>query len=121
MAFDRSRRSRGRVELDHGRPDRATDIASVFDPPFRLRTPAREHRVSVEHEGHFRRADARAQCSTCGVQAGQRRREKGAVLLVLEAMKMELSLTAPWGCECRRKSRCSRGKESEEGDGLGSG
>jgi 3-methylcrotonyl-CoA carboxylase alpha subunit len=53
-----------------------------------------EHRVSAEHEGHLRSPmpglvlDVRARTGD--------RVEAGAVLVVLEAMKMEHSLSAPW-------------------------
>jgi 3-methylcrotonyl-CoA carboxylase alpha subunit len=53
-----------------------------------------EHRVSAEHEGHFRAPMPghvlEVRVSTDEVV------DQGAVLLVLEAMKMEHSLTAPW-------------------------
>jgi acetyl/propionyl-CoA carboxylase alpha subunit len=53
-----------------------------------------EHRASAEHEGHFR-APMPGHVLDVRVTEGQEV-AKGAVLLVLEAMKMEHSLTAPW-------------------------
>ena len=53
-----------------------------------------EHRVSAEHEGHFR-SPMPGHVLDVRVQVGQKV-EKGAVLLVLEAMKMEHTLTAPF-------------------------
>jgi 3-methylcrotonyl-CoA carboxylase alpha subunit len=53
-----------------------------------------EQRVSAEHEGHFR-APMPGHVLDVRVQPGQTIAQ-GAVLLVLEAMKMEHSLTAPW-------------------------
>jgi 3-methylcrotonyl-CoA carboxylase alpha subunit len=54
-----------------------------------------EHRASAEHEGHFR-APMPGHVLDVRVAEGQKV-EGGAVLLVLEAMKMEHSLCAPWG------------------------
>ena len=53
-----------------------------------------EHRASAEHEGHFR-APMPGHVLEVRVAEGTPV-ESGAVLLVLEAMKMEHSLTAPW-------------------------
>jgi 3-methylcrotonyl-CoA carboxylase alpha subunit len=53
-----------------------------------------EHRVSAEHEGHFR-APMPGHVLEVRVRADEVV-EQGAVLLVLEAMKMEHSLAAPW-------------------------
>jgi acetyl/propionyl-CoA carboxylase alpha subunit len=53
-----------------------------------------EHRASAEHEGHFR-APMPGHVLDVRVAEGQSVRA-GAVLVVLEAMKMEHSLTAPW-------------------------
>jgi 3-methylcrotonyl-CoA carboxylase alpha subunit len=52
------------------------------------------HRASAEHEGHVR-APMPGHVLDVRVETGQRV-AAGAVLLVLEAMKMEHSLTAPW-------------------------
>jgi 3-methylcrotonyl-CoA carboxylase alpha subunit len=53
-----------------------------------------EHRASAEHEGHFR-APMPGHVLDVRVRPGETVAH-GAVLLVLEAMKMEHSLTAPW-------------------------
>jgi acetyl/propionyl-CoA carboxylase alpha subunit len=53
-----------------------------------------EHRASAEHEGHFR-APMPGHVLDVRVAPGQSV-QAGAVLVVLEAMKMEHSLTAPW-------------------------
>jgi biotin carboxyl carrier protein len=50
------------------------------------------------------------------VQVGQRV-EKGAVLLVLEAMKMEHSLAAPWAAEVI-EVKVQKGQRVEEGTDL---
>ncbi|HVN42194.1 MAG TPA: acetyl-CoA carboxylase biotin carboxylase subunit [Steroidobacteraceae bacterium] len=53
-----------------------------------------EHHASAEHEGHFR-APMPGHVLDVRVAAGERV-AAGAVLVVLEAMKMEHSLLAPW-------------------------
>jgi 3-methylcrotonyl-CoA carboxylase alpha subunit len=53
-----------------------------------------EHRASVEHEGHLR-APMPGHVLDVRVAKGQQVAQ-GTVLIVLEAMKMEHSLTAPW-------------------------
>jgi len=53
-----------------------------------------EHRASAEHEGHFR-APMPGHVLDVRVAEGDTV-QSGAVLVVLEAMKMEHSLTAPW-------------------------
>ena len=53
-----------------------------------------EHRASAEHEGHFR-APMPGHVLEVRVQEGMRV-PAGAILVVLEAMKMEHSLMAPW-------------------------
>jgi 3-methylcrotonyl-CoA carboxylase alpha subunit len=74
-----------------------------------------EHRVSAEHEGHFRAPmpghvlDVRVQVDETVPQ--------GAVLLVLEAMKMEHSLTAPWPARVV-EIKVRPGQRVEEGSDL---
>jgi 3-methylcrotonyl-CoA carboxylase alpha subunit len=74
-----------------------------------------EHRVSAEHEGHFR-APMPGHVLDVRVQAGQVV-AKGAVLLVLEAMKMEHSLTAPWPAKVA-EIKVQAGQRVEEGTDL---
>ena len=61
--------------------------------PFREDTGARHH-ASAEHEGHMK-APMPGHVLDVRVAAGDRV-EAGAVLVVLEAMKMEHSMVAPW-------------------------
>lgn len=74
-----------------------------------------EHRVSAEHEGHFR-APMPGHVLDVRVQVGQIV-DKGAVLLVLEAMKMEHSLTAPWPAKVT-EIKVQTGQRVEEGTDL---
>ena len=74
-----------------------------------------EHRVSAEHEGHFR-APMPGHVLDVRVQVGQVV-DKGAVLLVLEAMKMEHSLTAPWPAKVT-EIKVQAGQRVEEGTDL---
>jgi len=74
-----------------------------------------EHRVSAEHEGHFR-APMPGHVLDVRVQPGQVV-AKGAVLLVLEAMKMEHSLTAPWPAKVT-EIKVQAGQRVEEGTDL---
>ena len=74
-----------------------------------------EHRVSAEHEGHFR-APMPGHVLDVRVQSGQSV-AKGAVLLVLEAMKMEHSLTAPWAATVT-EIKVEAGQRVEEGTDL---
>jgi 3-methylcrotonyl-CoA carboxylase alpha subunit len=74
-----------------------------------------EHRASAEHEGHFRAPmpghvlDVRVVVDQAVAQ--------GAVLLVLEAMKMEHSLTAPWPARIV-EVKVKAGDRVEEGSDL---
>ena len=102
---------RARVELDHGRLIVRRHCLR-FD--FVEDTGA-EHRVSAEHEGHFR-APMPGHVLDVRVQVGQKV-EKGAVLLVLEAMKMEHSLTAPWAANVV-EVKVQKGQRVEEGTDL---
>jgi biotin carboxyl carrier protein len=74
-----------------------------------------EHRASAEHEGHFR-APMPGHVLEVRVQVGQVV-DQGAVLLVLEAMKMEHSLTAPWPAKVV-EVRVLAGQRVEEGTDL---
>jgi 3-methylcrotonyl-CoA carboxylase alpha subunit len=74
-----------------------------------------EHRVSAEHEGHFR-APMPGHVLDVRVTAGQKV-DKGAVLLVLEAMKMEHSLVAPWAATVA-EVKVQPGQRVEEGTDL---
>jgi 3-methylcrotonyl-CoA carboxylase alpha subunit len=102
---------RARVELDHGRLSVRRHCLR-FD--FVEDTGA-EHRVSAEHEGHFR-APMPGHVLDVRVQVGQKV-EQGAVLLVLEAMKMEHSLTAPWAANVV-EVKVQKGQRVEEGTDL---
>jgi biotin carboxyl carrier protein len=71
-----------------------------------------EHHASAEHEGHVR-SPMPGQVLDVRVRPGDRV-EAGAVLVVLEAMKMEHALGAPWAgtvCEVAVKA----GDRVEEG------
>jgi 3-methylcrotonyl-CoA carboxylase alpha subunit len=74
-----------------------------------------EHRASAEHEGHFR-APMPGHVLDVRVQVGQTL-DQGAVLLVLEAMKMEHSLTAPWPATVV-EIKVQPGQRVEEGTDL---
>jgi 3-methylcrotonyl-CoA carboxylase alpha subunit len=74
-----------------------------------------EHRVSAEHEGHFR-APMPGHVLDVRVSPGQKV-DKGAVLLVLEAMKMEHSLVAPWPARVA-EIKVQPGQRVEEGTDL---
>jgi acetyl/propionyl-CoA carboxylase alpha subunit len=74
-----------------------------------------EHRVSAEHEGHFR-APMPGHVLDVRVEVGQAI-EQGAVLMVLEAMKMEHSLTAPWPARVA-EIKVQAGQRVEEGTDL---
>ncbi|HWJ07292.1 MAG TPA: biotin carboxylase N-terminal domain-containing protein [Steroidobacteraceae bacterium] len=81
---------RARYETDH---DRLIVRRQCLRYDFVEDTGA-EHRASAEHEGHFR-APMPGHVLDVRVAPGQQVAQ-GAVLLVLEAMKMEHSLLAPW-------------------------
>jgi 3-methylcrotonyl-CoA carboxylase alpha subunit len=100
-----------RVEADH---DRLTVRRQCLRFDFVEDTGA-EHRVSAEHEGHFR-APMPGHVLDVRVQAGEEV-AKGAVLLVLEAMKMEHSLTAPWPAKVA-EVKVKAGQRVEEGTDL---
>jgi len=100
-----------RVEVDH---DRLIVHRQCLRFDFVEDTGA-EHRVSPEHEGHFR-APMPGHVLEVRVQAGQQV-AKGAVLLVLEAMKMEHSLTAPWPARVT-EVKVEAGQRVEEGTDL---
>ncbi len=102
---------RARVELDH---DRLIVRRHCLRFDFVEDTGA-EHRVSAEHEGHFR-APMPGHVLDVRVQVGQKV-EQGAVLLVLEAMKMEHSLTAPWAANVV-EVKVQKGQRVEEGTDL---
>ncbi|MBP6104857.1 MAG: biotin carboxylase N-terminal domain-containing protein [Steroidobacteraceae bacterium] len=102
---------RARVELDH---DRLIVRRHCLRFDF-LEDTGAEHRVSAEHEGHFR-APMPGHVLDVRVQVGQKV-EKGAVLLVLEAMKMEHSLTAPWAANVV-EVKVQTGQRVEEGTDL---
>jgi 3-methylcrotonyl-CoA carboxylase alpha subunit len=74
-----------------------------------------EHRVSAEHEGHFR-APMPGHVLDVRVAVDQTVAQ-GAVLLVLEAMKMEHSLTAPWPARVV-EVKVQAGQRVEEGSDL---
>ncbi len=76
---------------------------------------AAEPRANAEHEGHFR-APMPGHVLDVRVQVGQSVAQ-GAVLLVLEAMKMEHSLTAPWPATVA-EVKVSTGQRVEEGTDL---
>jgi len=100
-----------RVEANH---DRLTVRRQCLRFDFVEDTGA-EHRVSAEHEGHFR-APMPGHVLDVRVQAGEEV-AKGAVLLVLEAMKMEHSLTAPWPAKVA-EVKVKAGQRVEEGTDL---
>jgi biotin carboxyl carrier protein len=74
-----------------------------------------EHRASAEHEGHFR-APMPGHVLDVRVAVDQTV-PQGAVLLVLEAMKMEHSLTAPWPARVV-EVKVQAGQRVEEGSDL---
>ncbi len=102
---------RARVEADH---DRLTVRRQCLRFDFVEDTGA-EHRVSAEHEGHFR-APMPGHVLDVRVKAGELV-VKGAVLLVLEAMKMEHSLAAPWPAKVA-EVKVQAGQRVEEGTDL---
>ncbi|HET9694653.1 MAG TPA: biotin carboxylase N-terminal domain-containing protein [Steroidobacteraceae bacterium] len=100
-----------RVEIDH---DRVVVRRQCLRYDFVEDTGA-EHRVSAEHEGHFR---APMPGHVLDVRVGlDDVVGKGAVLLVLEAMKMEHSLTAPWPARVV-EIKVQAGQRVEEGTDL---
>jgi len=99
------------VETDH---DRVVVRRHCLRFEFSEDTGA-EHRVSAEHEGHFR-APMPGHVLDVRVEAGQTV-AKGAVLLVLEAMKMEHSITAPWPARVT-EVKAKKGQKVEEGTDL---
>ncbi|HET7203891.1 MAG TPA: acetyl-CoA carboxylase biotin carboxylase subunit [Steroidobacteraceae bacterium] len=100
-----------RVETDH---DRVVVRRQCVRYDFVEDTGA-EHRVSAEHEGHFR-APMPGHVLDVRVRADEVV-EQGAVLLVLEAMKMEHSLTAPWRAKVV-EIKVRTGQRVEEGTDL---
>jgi 3-methylcrotonyl-CoA carboxylase alpha subunit len=100
-----------RFETDH---DRLTLRRQCLRFDF-VEDTGGEHRVSAEHEGHFR-APMPGHVLDVRVQPGQVV-DKGAVLLVLEAMKMEHSLTAPWRARVT-EIQVQAGQRVEEGTDL---
>ena len=74
-----------------------------------------EHRASVELEGHLR-APMPGHVLDVRVAKGQQV-SKGTVLIVLEAMKMEHSLTAPWNATVDQVA-VQTGARVEEGADL---
>jgi 3-methylcrotonyl-CoA carboxylase alpha subunit len=100
-----------RCEVDH---DRLVVRRQCVRYDFVEDTGA-EHRVSAEHEGHFR-APMPGHVLDVRVHAEQTV-DKGAVLLVLEAMKMEHSLTAPWPARVV-EIKVHAGQRVEEGTDL---
>jgi 3-methylcrotonyl-CoA carboxylase alpha subunit len=99
------------VETDH---DRLVLRRQCLRFEFAEDTGA-EHRASAEHEGHFR-APMPGHVLDVRVEARQVV-ERGAVLLVLEAMKMEHSLTAPWRAKVV-DVKVAPGQRVEEGSEL---
>ena len=77
--------------------------------------PGRDAHASVEHEGHLR-APMPGHVLDVRTTAGARV-ARGAVLLVLEAMKMEHSLVAPWDAVVA-EVRAKAGDRVEEGAEL---
>jgi 3-methylcrotonyl-CoA carboxylase alpha subunit len=100
-----------RVQLEH---ERVVVRRNCLRFDFVADTGA-EHRVSAEHEGHFR-APMPGHVLDVRVQPGQTV-ATGAVLLVLEAMKMEHSLTAPWPARVTAV-KVQAGQRVEEGADL---
>jgi 3-methylcrotonyl-CoA carboxylase alpha subunit len=100
-----------RVHIDH---ERVVVRRNCLRFDFVADTGA-EHRVSAEHEGHFR-APMPGHVLDVRVKAGELV-VKGAVLLVLEAMKMEHSLTAPWPAKVA-EVKVKAGQRVEEGTDL---
>jgi 3-methylcrotonyl-CoA carboxylase alpha subunit len=100
-----------RVQFDH---DRVIVRRHCVRYDFVEDTGA-EHRASAEHEGHFR-APMPGHVLDVRVQVDQTV-EQGAVLLVLEAMKMEHSLTAPWRARVV-EIQVHPGQRVEEGSDL---
>jgi 3-methylcrotonyl-CoA carboxylase alpha subunit len=100
-----------RVQFDH---DRVIVRRHCVRYDFVEDTGA-EHRASAEHEGHFR-APMPGHVLDVRVQVDQTV-EQGAVLLVLEAMKMEHSLTAPWPARVV-EIKVQAGQRVEEGTDL---
>jgi 3-methylcrotonyl-CoA carboxylase alpha subunit len=102
---------RARYTLDH---ERVVVRRQCLRHDFVEDTGA-EHKVSAEHEGHFR-APMPGHVLDVRVKPGQLL-DKGAVLLVLEAMKMEHSLTAPWPAKVV-EVKVQAGQRVEEGTDL---
>jgi 3-methylcrotonyl-CoA carboxylase alpha subunit len=102
---------RARVDSDH---DRIVVRRQCVRFDFVEDTGA-EHRVSAEHEGHFR-APMPGHVLDVRVAPGQKV-DKGAVLLLLEAMKMEHSLVAPWPATVT-EVKVQPGQRVEEGTDL---
>jgi 3-methylcrotonyl-CoA carboxylase alpha subunit len=100
-----------RVEFDH---DLITVRRQCLRFDFREDTGA-EHHASAEHEGHFR-APMPGTVLDVRVSEGQEV-TGGAVLVVLEAMKMEHSLFAPWDGRVKTVS-VKAGDRVEEGADL---
>ena len=73
------------------------------------------HHVSAEHEGHFK-APMPGTVLDVRVAVGEHI-AAGAVLLVLEAMKMEHSITAPWPAKVAIVN-VKAGQRVEEGTNL---
>jgi len=101
----------GHYEIDH---DRLVVRRQCLRYDFVEDTGA-EHRVSAEHEGHFR-APMPGHVLDVRVRVDQVV-EKGAVLLVLEAMKMEHSLVAPWAAKVV-EIKVEAGQRVDEGTDL---
>jgi len=99
------------VEIDH---DRVIVRRHCLRFDFVEDTGA-EHRVSAEHEGHFR-APMPGHVLDVRVELGATV-AKGEVLLVLEAMKMEHSITAPWPARVV-EVKAQKGQRVEEGTDL---
>jgi 3-methylcrotonyl-CoA carboxylase alpha subunit len=99
------------VEIDH---DRVIVRRHCLRFDFVEDTGA-EHRVSAEHEGHFR-APMPGHVLDVRVAPGATV-AKGEVLLVLEAMKMEHSITAPWAARVV-EVKAQKGQRVEEGTDL---